>query len=96
MLHDVGLVADDTGNELSALRQLDGLPDLPLVLVACIRGLDRIRARVNSPVEFKLEQLGTVVTGYDPVKVREGGGLSVHLLAPTPTTQITGPLALPP
>src|SRR4051794_16581864 len=44
MLNHVGRVADDTGNEYLAVRQLDALPDLPFMLVTGIRRLDHIGA----------------------------------------------------
>jgi hypothetical protein len=43
VLHDVGLVVDHPGDEDLALREPDVLPDLPLVLVAGVGGLDQGR-----------------------------------------------------
>ena len=40
MLDDVGGVADDAGDQHRALRQLDVLPHLPLVLVARVGPLE--------------------------------------------------------
>lgn len=41
VLDNIGGVADHTGNEDLALRKLDLAPDLPLVLMARVTGLDR-------------------------------------------------------
>ena len=44
VLDDVGRVADDSGDQDLAFGQLDVLPDLPLMRVANIAGLDRERS----------------------------------------------------
>src|SRR5689334_21964192 len=47
MLDDVRSVADDTGHELPAARQLRFFPHAPLVLVARVRALDEISAGLH-------------------------------------------------
>src|SRR5687768_14636924 len=48
MLDDVGLVADDTGDEDLSLRQLYILPDHPLMFVARVGSFDGISLRINA------------------------------------------------
>ena len=52
MLHHVGGVADDTGDQHLAGGQLDVAPHLPLVLVARIGALDHIGADANRQDEI--------------------------------------------
>src|SRR5690348_5189003 len=47
VLYEVGAVADHAGDQHRALRQPHLLEDPPLVLVAWVRGLDRIAARAH-------------------------------------------------
>src|SRR5215467_8933497 len=47
MFHHVGGVAHDAGQDQLAIRQLDVLPDGPLVLVANVAGLERIGVAIN-------------------------------------------------
>ena len=47
VLDDVRVVGDDAGDEHLALGQLDVLPEPPLVLVAGVRLLDQVVARVD-------------------------------------------------
>jgi hypothetical protein len=42
VLDHVGRVSDDAGQDRLAVRQLDVLPHFPLVLVADVRGLERV------------------------------------------------------
>src|SRR5215470_15329500 len=52
VLEDIGCVTDDARNQDLALRQLRILPDLPLVLVADIAGLDHIGLRLHLEQEI--------------------------------------------
>ena len=75
MLHHIGGVADDAGDEDRAFRQLHILPHLPLMFVARVGALDHEGARLD------LEDLVDDLAQRNIRRVRAGPAAPAHVIA---------------